>query len=588
MSKLRHVFAGISDSGDHSRNKKLFLALFSTLLLLVAAVAIIAGVNSRQKSSGDDSLNFSTHPSHAIVKSACSSTLYPELCFSAISSEPGFTEKVSSHRDVIELSINITARAVEHNFFTVEKIMATRKGSLTEREKTALHDCLETIDETLDELHTAREDLKVYPNKKTLYQHADDLKTLISAAITNQVTCLDGFSHDGADKKIRKALEAGQVHVEHMCSNALAMIKNMTDTDVANYEKKMGITKSRRLMEATEGAVQWPEWMSAADRHLLQSTEVKPDVVVAADGSGDFKTVEAAVTAAPEKSAKRYVIKIKAGVYRENVEVPKKKTNIMFLGDGRSNTIITGSRNVVDGSTTFHSATVAVVGERFLARDITFENTAGHAKHQAVALRVGADFAAFYQCDFLAHQDTLYVHHNRQFFINCLIAGTVDFIFGNSAVVFQDCDIHARLPGSGQKNMVTAQGRVDPNQNTGIVIQKSRIGATKDLEAQKKNFKTFLGRPWKEYSRTVIMQSSITDVIDPVGWHEWNGDFALDTLFYGEYQNSGAGAGTANRVKWKGFKVITSASEAQKFTAANFIGGSNWLGSTGFPFSLGL
>lgn len=588
MSKLRHVFAGISDSGNHSRNKKLFLALFSTLLLLVAAVAIIAGVKSRQKSSGDDSLNFSAHPSHAIVKSACSSTLYPELCFSAISSEPGFTEKVSSRRDVIELSINITARAVEHNFFTVEKIMATRKGSLTEREKTALHDCLETIDETLDELHTAGEDLKVYPNKKTLYQHADDLKTLISAAITNQVTCLDGFSHDGADKKIRKALEAGQVHVEHMCSNALAMIKNMTDTDVANYEKKMGITKSRRLMEATEGAVQWPEWMSAADRHLLQATEVKPDVVVAADGSGDFKTVEAAVTAAPEKSAKRYVIKIKAGVYRENVEVPKKKTNIMFLGDGRSNTIITGSRNVVDGSTTFHSATVAVVGERFLARDITFENTAGHAKHQAVALRVGADFAAFYQCDFLAHQDTLYVHHNRQFFINCLIAGTVDFIFGNSAVVFQDCDIHARLPGSGQKNMVTAQGRVDPNQNTGIVIQKSRIGATKDLEAQKKNFKTFLGRPWKEYSRTVIMQSSITDVIDPVGWHEWNGDFALDTLFYGEYQNSGAGAGTANRVKWKGFKVITSASEAQKFTAANFIGGSNWLGSTGFPFSLGL
>ncbi|XP_028787754.1 pectinesterase [Neltuma alba] len=587
MSKLRQVFAGISDPGNHKRNKKLFLALFSTLLLVAAAVGIIAGVNSRQKSS--DNLNFSSHPSHAIVKSACSSTLYPELCFSAISSEPGFTEKVSSQRDVIELSLNITTRAVEHNFFTVEKLIAKRKGSLTGREKTALHDCLETIDETLDELQTASEDLNVYPNKKTLYQHADDLKTLISAAITNQVTCLDGFSHDGADKKVRKALEAGQVHVEHMCSNALAMIKNMTDTDVANYERKLGITKSRRLMSATsEGGVQWPEWMSAADRHLLQATNVKPNVVVAADGSGDFKTVGEAVAAAPEKSKNRYVIKIKAGVYRENVEVSKKKTNIMFLGDGRSNTIITGSRNVVDGSTTFHSATVAAVGERFLARDITFENTAGHAKHQAVALRVGSDFAAFYQCDFLAFQDTLYVHNNRQFFINCLIAGTVDFIFGNSAAVFQDCDIHARLPGSGQKNMVTAQGRVDPNQNTGIVIQKCRIGATKDLEPKKKDFKTFLGRPWKQYSRTVIMQTSITDVIDPVGWHEWNGDFALDTLFYGEYQNTGAGAGTANRVKWKGYHVITSASEAQKFTAANFIGGSNWLGSTGFPFSLGL
>ncbi|KAF7843688.1 pectinesterase-like [Senna tora] len=589
MSNSKQAFAGTSDSGGGGGNQKkrrnLFLVLFATLLLVAAVIGAVAGVNSRQKASSSDD-----HPSHAIIKSACRSTLYPELCFSAVTSEPGFSERVTSQRDVIEVSLNITTRAVEQNFFTVEKLIAKRKG-LTEREKTALHDCLETIDETLDELRAALADLKLYPNKKTLRQHADDLKTLISSAITNQVTCLDGFSHDGADKKVRGALEAGQVHVERMCSNALAMIKNMTDTDVANYEMSAVGKQSRRLLAAAaaeEGGVRWPEWMPAADRRLLQATEVKADVVVAADGSGDFKTIAAAVEAAPQKSSKRYVIKIKAGVYRENVEVPKKKTNIMFLGDGRTNTIITGSRNVVDGSTTFHSATVAVVGERFLARDLTFENTAGHAKHQAVALRVGGDLSAFYNCDILAYQDTLYVHNNRQFFINCLIAGTVDFIFGNSAAVFQDCDIHARRPGSGQKNMVTAQGRVDPNQNTGIVIQKCRIGATKDLESVKGSFRTFLGRPWKQYSRTVIMQTSISDVIDPVGWHEWNGDFALDTLYYGEYQNTGAGAGTSKRVNWKGFKVITSASEAQGFSAANFVSGSTWLGSTGFPFSLGL
>lgn len=230
----------------------------------------------------------------------------------------------------------------------------------------------------------------------------------------------------------------------------------------------------------------------------------------------------------------------------------------------------------------------AVVGGNFLARDITFENTAGSSKHQAVALRVGGDLSAFYNCDILAYQDTLYVHNNRQFFVNCLIAGTVDFIFGNSAVVFQNCDIHARRPGSGQKNMVTAQGRVDPNQNTGIVIQKCRIGATKDLEPVKNSFPTYLGRPWKEYSRTVFMQSSISDVIDPAGWHEWSGNFALNTLVYREYQNTGPGAGTSKRVAWKGVKVITSASEAQAFTPGSFIAGSNWLGSTGFPFSLGL
>ena len=228
-----------------------------------------------------------------------------------------------------------------------------------------------------------------------------------------------------------------------------------------------------------------------------------------------------------------------------------------------------------------------MVGERFLARDLTFENTAGSSKHQAVALRVGSDLSAFYQCDVLAHQDTLYVHSNRQFYVKCLVAGTVDFIFGNAAAVFQDCDIHARRPNAGQKNMVTAQGRIDPNQNTGIVIQKCRIGATNDLKTLQSSFPTYLGRPWKAYSRTVIMQTSISDVIHPEGWHIWNGDFALKTLFYGEYLNTGAGAGTAKRVKWGGFKVM-GASDAQPFTSGNFIAGSSWLGSTGFPFSLGL
>ncbi|KAK7275491.1 hypothetical protein RIF29_16610 [Crotalaria pallida] len=597
MSHIKQFFAGISGKNK----KKLLLSLFATLLLVTSVVAIVAGVSSRKNnssnndnedassSSSSSSLSLSHH-SHTIIKSACSSTFYPELCFSAVSSEPGVTHKVSTHKDVIELSLNITTRAVEHSFFQVEKLLNTRKG-LTEREKTALHDCLETIDETLDEIKQAREDLELYPSKKTLYQHADDLKTVISSAITNQITCLDGFSHEDADKKVRKVLEKGLVHVEHLCSNALAMTKNMTDNDIANYEQQnMSLVgkNNRKLLEVEEGGVKWPEWISTGDRKLLQATTVKADVVVAADGSGNFKTVSAAVAAAPEKSSKRFVIRIKAGVYRENVEVPKKKTNIMFLGDGRTDTIITGSRNVVDGSTTFHSATVAVVGANFLARDITFQNTAGPSKHQAVALRVGADLSAFYNCDILAYQDTLYVHNNRQFFVNCLIAGTVDFIFGNSAVVFQNCDIHARRPDSGQKNMVTAQGRIDPNQNTGIVIQKCRIGATKDLEAVKSSFPTYLGRPWKEYSRTVIMQSTISDVIDPVGWHEWNGNFALNTLVYREYQNTGPGAGTSKRVAWKGYKVITSSSEAQAFTPGSFIGGSNWLGSTGFPFSLGL
>ncbi|CAI0419329.1 unnamed protein product, partial [Linum tenue] len=283
---------------------------------------------------------------------------------------------------------------------------------------------------------------------------------------------------------------------------------------------------------------------------LVGEQVITPNVVVAGDGSGDYRTVGEAVEAAPKKSSERYIIRIKAGVYRENVEVVKGKTNIMFLGDGRATTIITGNRSVADGFTTFKSATVAVVGEGFLARDITFENTAGHAKHQAVALRVGSDLSAFYRCDILAYQDTLYVHSNRQFFINCLVAGTVDFIFGNAAAVLQDCDIHARLPGPGQKNMITAQGRKDPNQNTGI--------------------------------------SEISDVVHSAGWHVWDADFALATLYYAEFENSGPGANTTARVDWEGYKVIGDESEVVGFTADNFIAGGSWLRPTTFPFSLGL
>ncbi|XP_065867153.1 pectinesterase-like [Euphorbia lathyris] len=570
-----------SHTSIFKKHKKLFLSLFASLLLVSAVVAIVAGVNSN-KNNDDNS-------SHTILKTACSTTRYPEYCVSALTSVPGATANLATQKDVIEASLNLTTLAVEKNYFAVKKLIAKTKN-LTKREKCALHDCLETIDETLDELHEAIEDLKEYPLKKTLVQHADDLKTLMSSAITNQETCLDGFSHDSADKVVRDALLAGQIHVEKMCSNALAMITNLTDTDIAMEKMKMakttGIRKLKEEMENDE--IRWPEWLSAGDRRLLQSSSVTPNVVVAADGSGNFKTVSAAVAAAPSKSTSRYVIRIKAGVYRENVDVPKSKTNIMFLGDGRKNTIITASRNVVDGSTTFNSATVAAVGQGFLARGVTFQNTAGPSKHQAVALRVGADLSAFYDCDMLAYQDTLYVHSNRQFYINCLIAGTVDFIFGNAAAVLQDCDIHARRPNSGQKNMLTAQGRTDPNQNTGIVIQKCRIGATSDLRPVQSSFPTYLGRPWKEYSRTVVMQSAISDVIVPAGWHEWTGTFALNTLYYGEYQNSGAGAGTSRRVTWKGFKVITSATEAGGFTPGNFIAGGSWLRGTTFPFSLGL
>lgn len=232
----------------------------------------------------------------------------------------------------------------------------------------------------------------------------------------------------------------------------------------------------------------------------------------------------------------------------------------------------------------------AVCGDGFVAIDMTFRNTAGPEKHQAVAVRNSADLSTFYRCSFEGYQDTLYVHSLRQFYRECDIYGTVDFIFGNAAAVFQQCNLYARKPLPNQKNAFTAQGRTDPNQNTGISIHNCSIKAAPDW-AMDWNATTmttnYLGRPWKQYSRTVYMQSYIGDLISPVGWLEWNGTVGLETLYYGEFENYGPGADTSLRVNWPGYSLM-NLTQAMNFTVYNFTMGDTWLPYTDIPFSGGL
>lgn len=167
------------------------------------------------------------------------------------------------------------------------------------------------------------------------------------------------------------------------------------------------------------------------------------------------------------------------------------------------------------------------------------------------------------------------------------VIGTIDFIFGNAAAVFQNCNIYARKPMVHQKNAVTAHGRTDPNQKTGISIINCTIGAAPDLAADPNPAMTFLGRPWKPYSRTVYIQSYISDAIQPDGWLEWNGTTGLDTIAYGEYDNFGPGANTSKRVQWSGYSLLNLA-QAMNFTVYNFTLGDTWLPQTDIPFYGGL
>ncbi|KAA8549142.1 hypothetical protein F0562_000826 [Nyssa sinensis] len=544
------------------RKSKILLALLpiSTLAFLTLSFSPLI-----KKPKTTETPHIHVHKHIQIPHSACEGTLYPDHCLSTLSAFPDLHFK--SLPEIISATVNQTIAEVIASASNCTSIRR-KLPILRKLENGALDDCLELFDDTVSELKTALSDLST---KKSASKHHHDLQTLLSGVMTNQYTCHDGLAYIKAN--ILKYIEDGLYNISHHVSNSLAMLNKIPG--VKNVSPEYGTPKDG-----------FPTWVSRKDRGLIQSpvNQSMYDLVVAKDGSGNFTTIGEAVAAAPNSSTTRFVIYIKAGSYYENVEVGRRKTMLMFVGDGIGKTLVKGNRNVVDGWTTFRSATVAVVGNGFIAKGITFENYAGPSKHQAVALRSGSDLSAFYQCSFVGYQDTLYVYSFRQFYRECDIYGTIDFIFGNAAVVLQNCNLYARKPNENQQNIFTAQGRDDPNQNTGISILDCKVTAASDLVPVKSSFRTYLGRPWKNYSRTVYLYSYIDDLVNPAGWLEWSGDFALSTLYYGEYRNTGPGSNTSARVSWAGYRVINNSNEATQFSAGNFIQGSEWLPSTTIPY----
>ncbi|CAK8579598.1 unnamed protein product [Lathyrus sativus] len=499
---------------------------------------------------------------------SCNQTPYPHVCNHYIGTTNTLSTTDSSSSSFHDISIKVTMdQAIE-----AYKLVSTMDLNYFKdnRAKSAWEDCLELYEDTIYQL-----------NRSINSNNLNDKLTWQSASITNHQTCLNGF--------IDLNLPSHLNYFPSMLTNFTKLLSNslsITNTLASSLSSLLSNTKQnggrRRLLSD-----KFPHWLSGSDRKLLQTTP-SADIVVAQDGSGNYKTISEGVAAAKGSGKGRVVIHVKAGVYKENIDIKKTVKNIMIFGDGMDSTIVSGNHNAEDGSTTFRSATFAVMGDGFIAKDMTFENTAGPQKHQAVALRSGADHSVFYRCSFKSYQDTLYVYANRQFYRDCDIYGTVDFIFGDAVTVLQNCNIFVRKPMSNQQNSITAQARTDPNENTGIVIHNCRITAAGDLKPYQNSVKSYLGRPWQKYSRTVVMKSNIDGVINSQGWAPWSGGFALSTLYYGEYMNIGDGANTDGRVNWAGFHVITNPSEAVKFSVGNFLAGESWISGSGVPFDAGL
>lgn len=296
------------------------------------------------------------------------------------------------------------------------------------------------------------------------------------------------------------------------------------------------------------------------------------DFIVDHSGNGDFKTVQEAIDAVPDFRKKRTYILIKKGTYKEKIVLPASKTMVTFVGENLKETILTnddyaqkkntfGEEMGTTGSTSFF-----IFGDEFIAETITFENSAGPVG-QAVAVRVDGDKVAFRNCRFLGFQDTLYPHGrgSHQYYKNCYIEGTVDFIFGWSTALFKDCTIFCKKGG-----YVTAPS-TDQDVGFGFVFLNCDITG----DAPEGSF--YLGRPWRPYGQSVFINCQMDKLVRPEGWHNWGSTDKEKTAFFAEYNSSGEGANPNKRVSWS--HQLTD-EQVKSFTPENVLG--DWIKDLNF------
>ncbi|EEF49911.1 probable pectinesterase/pectinesterase inhibitor 21 [Ricinus communis] len=571
---------------DSKRKKRLAIIGVSSFLLVAMVVAVTVSIGFNNDGESEDDINGKNHKSKEVsasmkaIKTLCQPTYYKQTCERSLAKSAGNT---TDPKELIKIAFKLAEKQIDS---ASKKSLTLLELEKDPRTRGALNSCKELMTMSINELRSSLEKVADFDFSQ-LDELMADIKTWLSAAITYEETCLDAFENTttNAGEKMKKALKTAM----EMSSNGLDIVSGissvLTDLQIPGV--------SRRLLQddipvAGHGDISqaFPAWIDPGTRRLLSAppSNIKPDLVVAKDGSGDYKTILEALPQIPKKSNETFVLYIKEGIYEEYVEFNRSMTNLVVIGDGPDKTRITGSKNFVDGINTYRTATVAVIGDNFVARNIGFENSAGAIKHQAVALRVSSDYAVFYNCSMDGYQDTLYTHAKRQFYRDCTVSGTIDFVFGDAPVVFQNCTFLVRKPLENQQCIVTAQGRKARRQPSAIIIQNSTITAHPELEPVKDQYKSYLGRPWKEFSRTIIMETFIDDLIQPEGWSPWFGSFGLKTCWYGEYNNYGPGSDMKNRVKWNGIKPV-SRQHAIDFTPGRFLRGDSWIKPTGVPYA---
>lgn len=276
------------------------------------------------------------------------------------------------------------------------------------------------------------------------------------------------------------------------------------------------------------------------------------DFVVAKDGTGDFFTLKEAIDAVPDYSNLTIEIRLSEGVYREKISIPWTKRNVHLYGVGEA--VVSwddyASRKNLKGQNigTSGSSTIYFGADNWTIDNVTFENTAGRVG-QAVAVQTLGTNLHFRNCRFLGNQDTLYLrgagNSNEYiggvrwtYFDNCYIEGTTDFIFGASAAIFRNCEIHSK-----SNSYATAASTIE-SQEVGYIFYECRLTAAEGVT------KCYLGRPWRPYAKTIFINCELGAHITPAGWQVWSNKDNPSTTFYAEYGSKGPGATKKGRVEW--------------------------------------
>jgi pectinesterase len=289
-------------------------------------------------------------------------------------------------------------------------------------------------------------------------------------------------------------------------------------------------------------------------------------IVVAQDGTGDFIGIQAAINATKAFPYERITIFIKKGMYQEKIRVYEWNTMLSMIGESKDSTVITFNdyfdKINLGRNSTFHTPTVLVEANDFIAKNLTFENSAGEVG-QAIALSVIADKVLIEDCNIIANQDALYTSGEgaRQYYKNCYIEGTTDFIFGQATALFENCVIHSKI------NSYITAASTPKDIEFGYVFKHCRLTAAKNVDG------VYLGRPWRIFAKTVFIDCEMGSHIKPEAWHNWDKTDAEKTTFYAEYHSTGLGGKVDKRASWS-HQMLKE--EADQYTLKNILGDSGW------------